>query len=109
MENRKIRLGVVKTVVFVGILATIGGIAFAAGLAVASRQAHAADAPAKKDPRVIYPDKTELDFEGAQIEGEIRNPGEFYFQRRTEEKFDSLVKRRKNFHQQMLRDVVLSR
>ncbi len=60
-------------------------------------------------PRVVYPDKTDLDFEGAKIEGELRNPGEFYFQRRPEEKFDSLVKRRKNFHREMLRDVVLSK
>lgn len=63
----------------------------------------------KKEPRVVYPKKTDLDFEGARIEGEIRNPGEFYFQRRPEEKFDSLVKRRKNFHREMLRDVVLSK
>ncbi|MBY0470657.1 hypothetical protein K2X30_05765 [bacterium] len=63
----------------------------------------------KKEPRVIYPKKTDLDFEGTQIEGEVRNPGEFYFQVRPEEKFDSLVKRRKNFHREMLRDVVLSK
>jgi len=63
----------------------------------------------KKKPRVVYPKNTELEFEGAQIEGEVRNPGEFYFQRRPEEKFDSLVKRRKNFHREMLRDVVLSK
>ena len=60
-------------------------------------------------PKVVYPKKTELDFEGAQIEGEMRNPGEFYFQHRSEEKFDSLVKRRKNFHREMLRDAVLSK
>ncbi len=59
--------------------------------------------------KIIYPEKTELDFEGMQIEGEVRNPSEFYFQRRAEEKFDSLVKRRKNFHREMLRDVVMSR
>ena len=60
-------------------------------------------------PRVIYPKKSVLDFEGLQIQGELRTPGEFYFQRKPEEKFDSLVKRRKNFHREMLRDVVLSR
>lgn len=73
-------------------------------------QAFAADTiPNVKKPRVIYPKKTELDFEGVRIEGEIKNPGEFYFQHRPEEKFDSLVKRRKNFHEQMLRDAVLSK
>jgi hypothetical protein len=61
------------------------------------------------EPKVVYPKKTEIDFEGIKIEGEVRAAGEFYFQRRVEEKFDSLVKRRKNFHQQMLRDVVLTK
>src|SRR4051812_3847900 len=63
----------------------------------------------KKKPRIVYPDKTKLNFEGTQIEGEISNPGEFYFQHRPQDKFDSLVKRRKNFHKEMLRDVVLSK
>ena len=88
------------------VLAAIAGIAFAAGIFWGSR-AHAAG-PAR-DPRVVYPKKTDLDFEGLAIQGEVRNPGEFYFQHRTEEKFDSLVKRRKNFHREMLRDVVLSK
>lgn len=60
-------------------------------------------------PKVQYPAKTELDFEGIAIEGELKNPSEFYFQRLEQEKFDSLIKRRTHFHQEMLRDVVLSR
>ena len=63
----------------------------------------------KKECAPFIQKKTDLDFEATQIEGEIRNPGEFYFQHRPEEKFDSLVKRRKNFHREMLRDVVLSK
>lgn len=59
--------------------------------------------------RVVYPTKSEVDFEGMSIQGEVRNPGEFYFQRRQEEKFDSLVKRRKNFQREMLRDVVMTK
>ncbi len=47
---------------------------------------------AEKSPRVIYPKKTEL-----------------YFQRRPEEKFDSLVKPRKNFHPEMVRDILQTR
>jgi hypothetical protein len=93
---------------------------FALGLLWATHRAHAEGAREatsselsgtsnSKSPRVIYPERTELDFEGTQIQGEIRNPGEFYFVRRPEEKFDSLLKRRKNFHPQMLRDAVLSR
>jgi hypothetical protein len=93
--------------IFMMVLAAIGGIAFAAGLAWSARSVHADEG--KKSPRVVYPKKTDLDFEGTQIEGEVRNPGEFYFQHRNEDKFDSLVKRRKNFHQQMLRDAILSK
>ena len=63
----------------------------------------------KKKPKVVYKKKTQLDFEGMQIEGELKNPAEFYFQHRPEEKFDSLIKRRKNFHREMLRDAVLSK
>lgn len=62
-----------------------------------------------KRVKTLYPTETEIDFEGLAIEGEIRSPGEFYFQKRPEEKFDSLVKRRKNFHREMLRDSVLSK
>ena len=58
-------------------------------------------------PRVRYPRETSLSFKGIRIEGEVRNPGEFYFKDRKEEKFTSLVKRRKNFHKEMLRDSVL--
>jgi hypothetical protein len=88
------------------ILSAIGAVAFAAGILWS---AHArADEP-KRQPRVVYPKNTELDFEGTSIEGELRNPGEFYFQHRKEEKFDSLVKRRKNFQREMLRDMVMSK
>lgn len=89
-----------KYAFFVLILLAVGGVAFAAGVALADDQAK---------PRVVYPKHTELDFEGLRIEGEVKNPGEFYFQHRNEEKFDSLVKRRKDFHRQMLRDAVLSK
>lgn len=109
MERSKMS-GLARATLFVAIICAIGGIAFAAGLAW-SRRADAAERGAKGEskPKVVYPKKTELDFEGAQIEGEIRNPGEFYFQRRPEEKFDSLVKPRKNFHRELLRDAVLSK
>lgn len=81
-------------------LLAVGGIAFAAGMAFADDQ---------PKPKVVYPKHTDLDFEGLKIEGEIKNPGEFYFQHQSEDKFDSLVKRRKNFHREMLRDAVLSK
>src|SRR4051812_6525208 len=106
-----------KNVLSVLILAAIGGLALVAGFAW-SNHAHAASqgtkdtasegGTKKKAPKIVYPTKTELDFEGLQIEGELRNPGEFYFQHRHEEKFDSLVKPRTQFHREMLRDAMLS-
>lgn len=95
-----------RKMLFVAILVGIGGLAFAAGLAYSSMMAEAAE---RANPRVIYPKRTDLDFEGLKLQGEVRSPGEFYFLHRNEEKFDSLVKRRKNFHQEMLRDAVLSK
>ena len=92
------------------IVVVIGAISFLTGLAL-SKTVHAQSKPSggTKQPRVVYPSKTSLDFEGAAIEGELRNPGEFYFQHRPEEKMDSLIKRRKNFHRELLRDAVLSK
>ena len=60
-------------------------------------------------PQVVYPKKTELDFEGLQIKGQVNNPGDFYFLHKKEAKMDSLVKRRKNFHRELMRDAVLAR
>jgi hypothetical protein len=108
MESPRIRqvTELYRVALFVMILTVVGGVAFALGIA----SSEAAEAKgAKKEPRVVYPKRTDLDFEGVQLEGEVRNPGEFYFQHRPQEKFDSLVKRRKNFHREMLRDVVLSK
>jgi hypothetical protein len=103
----KINSAALKMVLGVfGVLVTA---AFALGLVYGAR-AHADDAPAKAPKsRMVYPKKTDLDFDGMAIEGEVKNPGEFYFQHRGEEKFDSLVQRRKNFHREMLRDAVLSK
>lgn len=56
--------------------------------------------------RVIYPKHTDLDFEGTDVDGELKRPAELYFQHRPSEKFDSLLKRRREFHRAMLRDVM---
>jgi hypothetical protein len=98
-ESRPSYLRIFFALIF---LTLIAAGAFALGIAW-STPARADDTARRK---VVYPKKTELDFEGLQIEGELRNPGEFYFQHRDEGKFDSLVKRRKNFHREMLRDAV---
>jgi hypothetical protein len=92
------------------ILSFIGCVAFVAGIFWSTHvRADDATPKPKHSPKVVYPSKTELDFEGTQIEGELSNPGEFYFQHRNEQKFDSLVKRRPDFHKEMLRDVILSK
>mgnify|MGYP003705648419 CR=1 FL=1 len=92
------------------LLNVIASLAFVAGIFWGrSSRAEPPAAPAKSAPRVIYPEKTELDFEGARIEGEIRNPGELYFQRRQEEKFGSLVQPRRNFRRAILRDLMQTR
>lgn len=59
--------------------------------------------------RVVYKQKNVVDFDALLLEGDIKNPNEFYFVHRPEEKFGSLVKKRKNFHKEMLRDSVMVR
>ena len=63
---------------------------------------------AEKNVRKIYPTQQSLDFEGLNLEGELKAPGEFYFQNRAQERFDSLTRRRVDFRREMLRDAVQS-
>jgi hypothetical protein len=64
---------------------------------------------AKKElKKVVYAENQVLDFEGLSLEGELKAPGEFYFQNRNQERFDSLTKRRLNFRREMMRDCVQS-
>jgi hypothetical protein len=69
-----------------------------------------AQEPAAKETKrkVIYQENQTLDFEGLSLEGELKTPGEFYFQNRNQERFDTLSKRRLNFRREMLRDSVQS-
>ena len=90
------------------VLGLVGGISLALGLFWSKANAAESDHRSKKT-KVVYPKKTQLDFEGTQIEGELKRPHEFYFQHRPQEQLDSLVKKRKNFHREMLRDVVFSK
>ena len=62
----------------------------------------------KPTPRKVYLENQTLDFEGLSLEGELKAPGEFYFQNRNQERFDSLTKRRLNFRREMLRDSIQS-
>ena len=66
--------------------------------------------PSKTEPKkkIIYIENQTLDFEGLSLDGELKAPGEFYFQNRNQERFDSLTKRRVHFRREMLRDSVQS-
>ncbi len=103
-EQTKFVKPVYRVALFVFVLTAIAAFFFAIGL-LYSKPAVAKE----KRGRVVYPKKSKLDFEGTEIEGVINNPGEFYFKHRPQEKFGSLVQRRKNFHREMLRDVVMSK
>ncbi len=58
---------------------------------------------------VIYKKKNVVDFDDSLIEGEINNPADFYFVHRPSQNFGNLVKKRPNFHKEMLRDSVMIR
>lgn len=60
-----------------------------------------------KKKRVVYKKRTVLDFDGTLIEGELTNPESFYYVHRNPQKFGSLVKKRKNFHKEVLRDSLM--
>jgi hypothetical protein len=63
----------------------------------------------KAEPRVVYKQRNVVDFDSSLIEGDVKNPTDFYFVHRPQEKFGTLVKRRPNFHKEMLRDTVMIR
>ncbi|MBI3555285.1 MAG: hypothetical protein HY074_03345 [Deltaproteobacteria bacterium] len=58
---------------------------------------------------VIYKSRNKVDFDDSLIEGEVKNPNEFYFTVRPTNPSKNLVERRKNFHKEMLRDTVMIR
>lgn len=55
---------------------------------------------------VMYKKRNVVDFDDSLIEGEVRNPGEFYFTVRPTTPSKNLLEKRKNFHDSMLRDTV---
>lgn len=58
---------------------------------------------------VVYKKKNIVDFDDSLIEGEVKNPNEFYFTVRPSTPAKNLIERRKNFHKEMLRDTVMIR
>lgn len=71
---------------------------------------HTKPVPIAGEPKkkIVYVENQTLDFEGLSLDGELKAPGEFYFQNRNQERFDSLTKRRVHFRREMLRDSVQS-
>ncbi len=109
MENQIERVKpIYRVAFFVFILTAVAALFFALGL-LFSQPSLAQGRGGKSGKRVVYPKKTNLEFEGINIEGVINNPAEFYFKHRKPERFKSLVDVRKNFHREMLRDVVMSK
>ena len=86
------------------LLTMIAALSFILGVLFSGQIANAQTSERKS--KVNSRGKTYLDFEGLEIDGELKRPGEFYFKHRFQKEFSSLVSRRKNFHQEMLRDVV---
>ncbi|MBI3544148.1 MAG: hypothetical protein HY075_12830 [Deltaproteobacteria bacterium] len=58
---------------------------------------------------VVYKKKNMVDFDDSLIEGDVKNPSEFYFTVRPSSPGKNLIERRKNFHKEMLRDTVMIR
>ncbi len=66
--------------------------------------AHADDTK-KEEPQVIYKQKTEIDFEGVEIEGELVKPQGALLLDRKRAKFNSMVWIRADFDDEMDKSV----
>tara|TARA_A100001015_G_scaffold255612_1_gene297168 strand:- start:679 stop:930 length:252 start_codon:yes stop_codon:yes gene_type:complete len=60
-----------------------------------------ADEPKQEEPQVIYKQKTEIDFEGVEIEGELVKPQGSLVLERQRGKFNPLIKLRTDFDDEM--------
>ena len=63
---------------------------------------HAQDA---EEPKVVYKQKTEIDFEGVQIEGDLVRPEGTLLLERKGAKFNPMIKLRRDFDDEMERSV----
>lgn len=55
----------------------------------------------KKEPRVVYPEVSVVDFEGAKVKGDLVKPGVQLVNTHTGLKFESLAKGRVDFKPEM--------
>ena len=56
-----------------------------------------ADEPKEPEPRVIYKQKTEIDFEGVEVDGELVKPQGALLLDRKRAQFNSMIKLRTDF------------
>ena len=77
------------------------GLLLAAGMALTGSVAFAQD----EDRKVIYKDKTEIDFEDVDVEGDLKKPHGAYLLDRRRGNFNPLIKIRTDFNDQILRSV----
>ena len=58
-----------------------------------------------EEPKIVYKQKTEIDFEGIEIEGELVKPQGSIILERKNAKFNPLIKLRTDFDHEMSRSV----
>ncbi len=63
-----------------------------------------ADEP-EKEPKVVYKDRTEIDFEAIEIEGELVKPQGNLILERNRAVFNPLIKLREDFNHEMQQSV----
>ena len=67
-------------------------------------QAYADDSK-KEDPKVIYKERTEIDFEGVEVQGELVRPQGSLILDRKRAQFNSMIKLRTDFDDEMDKSV----
>ena len=69
-------------------------------LLLISSMAHA-DEPKEEEPKVVYKQRTEIDFEGVEIDGELVKPQGSLLLERKHAKFNPMIKLRTDFDDMM--------
>ncbi len=64
-----------------------------------------ADEPKQEEPQIVYKQKTEIDFEGLEIDGELVKPQGSLLLERQGAKFNPMIKLRTDFDDEMEKSV----
>ncbi len=64
-----------------------------------------ADEPKQEEPKIVYKSKTEIDFEGVEIDGELVKPQGSLLLERQGAKFNPMIKLRIDFDDEMEKSV----